>query len=76
MANRGLREWKDWSLLDVMAEGDRVLVTNYAIEFRGRFHRVELHPGVAFLVPSVPRAGLLELSGAPPATQINSHHQG
>ena len=49
----GLRTEKDWDLLRVVAEGDWVLVTNNAIEFRGRYHHIELHPGVVFLVPAV-----------------------
>jgi hypothetical protein len=44
---------KDWDLLRVVAEGDWVLVTNNAIEFRGRYRHIELQPGVVFLVPSV-----------------------
>ena len=49
----GLRTEKDWDLLRVVAEGDWVLVTNNAIEFRGRYRHIELHPGVVFLVPAV-----------------------
>ncbi len=49
----GLRTEKDWELLNVIAEADWVFVTNNAIEFRGRYHRIELHPGVVFLVPTV-----------------------
>jgi hypothetical protein len=39
--------------LKVIAEQDWVLVTNNAIEFRGRYREIELHPGVVFLVPVV-----------------------
>jgi predicted nuclease of predicted toxin-antitoxin system len=49
----GLGTEKDWDLLRVVAEGDWVLVTNNAIEFRGRYRHIELQPGVVFLVPSV-----------------------
>lgn len=49
----GLRTETDWDLLEVVARGDWVLVTNNAIEFRGRYRRIDLHPGVVFLVPSV-----------------------
>lgn len=64
VAHRGLHQWKDWSLLEVVAAEDWVLVTNNAVEFRGRFRKVELHPGVIFLVPSVPRSAQLELFAA------------
>ena len=49
----GLRTETDWAILDVVAAQDWVLVTNNAIEFRGRFRRIELHPGVVFIVPTV-----------------------
>ncbi len=49
----GLRTEKDWDLLKIVENDDWVLVTNNAIEFRGRYRRIEVHPGVAFLVPSV-----------------------
>ncbi len=52
----GLRTEKDWDLLRIIADDDWVLVTNNAIEFRGRYRAIDLHPGVVFLVPSV-RAG-------------------
>ena len=49
----GLRTETDWAILDVVATQDSVLVTNNAIEFRGRFRRIDLHPGVVFIVPAV-----------------------
>ena len=30
-------------------------MTNNAIEFRGRYREIELHPGVVFLLPAVRR---------------------
>ena len=51
----GLRTNTDWELLKVIEEHDWVLVTNNAIEFRGRYREIELHPGVVFLLPAVPR---------------------
>jgi len=51
----GLRTEKDWDLLKVIAEQDWVLVTNNAIEFRGRYGTIELHSGVIFLLPAVRR---------------------
>ncbi len=49
----GLRTEKDWDLLKIVENDDWVLVTNNAIEFRGRYRRIEVHPGVVFLVSSV-----------------------
>jgi len=51
----GLREWKDWNILEVVESEGWVLVTNNAVEFRSRYRRIKLHPGVIFLVPSVRR---------------------
>lgn len=41
-----------------------MLVTNNAVEFRGRFKRLRTHPGVVFVLPSAPRAAQLELFAA------------
>jgi predicted nuclease of predicted toxin-antitoxin system len=57
----GLRSETDWDLLKMVAAGDWVLVINNAIEFRGRYRRIELHPGVVFLVPAVRRPDQLRL---------------
>ena len=57
----GLRTETDWDLLRVIAEQDWVLVTNNAIEFRGRYRDIELHPGVVFLLPAVRRAEQVRL---------------
>ena len=57
----GLRTETDWDMLKVIAEQDWVLVTNNAIEFRGRYRDIELHPGVIFLLPAVRRAEQLRL---------------
>jgi len=57
----GLRTETDWELLRVVFEQDWVLVTNNAIEFRGRFGGMELHPGVIFLLPAVRRLEQIRL---------------
>lgn len=57
----GLRTEVDWDLLRVVAAQDWVLVTNNAIEFRGRCREIELHPGVMFLVPAMRRDAQLRL---------------
>jgi predicted nuclease of predicted toxin-antitoxin system len=57
----GLRRSKDW---DIVAEEDWVLITNNAFEFRGRYQRLEVHPGVVFLIPNVPRIQQIELFSA------------
>ena len=60
----GLHQSKDWDILKVLEAEAWTLVTNNAIEFRGRFQRIEVHPGVVFLIPAVPRALQIELFSA------------
>src|SRR5271156_1164887 len=60
----GLRQSEDWDILKVVAEEDWILVTNNAFEFRGRYKRLEVHPGVVFLIPTVPRLQQIELFSA------------
>ena len=57
----GLRTATDWDLLKIVADGDWVLVTNNAIEFRGRYRRLALHPGIVFLIPMVRGAEQMRL---------------
>jgi predicted nuclease of predicted toxin-antitoxin system len=59
-----LRKSKDWDILKVVAEEDWILVTNNAFEFRGRHQKLEIHPGVVFLIPNVLRLQQIELFSA------------
>jgi predicted nuclease of predicted toxin-antitoxin system len=61
VAHQGFHTWKDWSLMDEVASSDWVLVTNNAVEFRGRYKQIDLHPGVVFIVPNVRRPQQIEL---------------
>jgi hypothetical protein len=47
-------------------------VTNNAIEFRGRYRDIELHPGIVFLLPAVRRAEQVRLFEAA-LDHIQSH---
>lgn len=60
----GLHQSKDWDILRVIEEEDWVLVTNNVLEFQGRFRRLEVHPGVVFLVPVARRVQQIELFSA------------
>lgn len=60
----GLRQAKDWDILKIVSRQDWILVTNNAFEFRGRYQRLEVHPGVVFLLPAVPRSQQIELFSA------------
>jgi hypothetical protein len=48
-----LRTDTDWHFLKVNAEQDWILVTDNAIEFRGRYLEIKLYPGVVFVLPAV-----------------------
>lgn len=61
VAHHGFHTWKDWSLMEEVAKSDWVLVTNNAVEFRGRYRQIALHPGVVFIVPNVRRLQQIEL---------------
>ena len=62
--HRGLRRWKDWNILEIIRRGDWIMVTNNAVEFRARYQALPNHPGVIFLLPSVPRQAQLDLFAA------------
>jgi predicted nuclease of predicted toxin-antitoxin system len=62
--HHGLHKAKDWDILKVIETEDWVLVTNNVVEFRGRFRRLDLHPGVVFLLPSVQRQKQIDLFAA------------
>ncbi len=60
----GLASERDWDLLTVVRDGDWVLVTNNAVEFRRRYARLAIQAGVVFIRPSVRRTQQLELFAA------------
>jgi predicted nuclease of predicted toxin-antitoxin system len=57
----GLRGEKDWDLLKLGSAEEWTLVTNNAMEFRGRYRLIDLHPGIVLLIPSVSRFDQLRL---------------
>jgi hypothetical protein len=59
-----LHQSKDWGLLRKVTAEDWILVTNNALEFRKRYRQTEVHPGVIFLLPAIPRAQQIELFSA------------
>jgi predicted nuclease of predicted toxin-antitoxin system len=64
----GLRTRKDWTLLGTIREGDWTLVTNNAMEFKGRYARVAVHAGLVLVLPNVRREQQIELFSAALAT--------
>jgi predicted nuclease of predicted toxin-antitoxin system len=56
VAHVGKAGWKDWNVARHAAEGDFVLVTNNASDFRMLYAAQPLHAGLVIIIPSVNRA--------------------
>jgi predicted nuclease of predicted toxin-antitoxin system len=57
VAHVGKAGWKDWNVARYAAEGDDVLVTNNAGDFRRRYAAQLLHAGLVIIIPNVDRRG-------------------
>jgi predicted nuclease of predicted toxin-antitoxin system len=55
VAHVGKAGWKDWNVVRHAAEGDFVLVTNNAGDFRRLYGTQALHAGLVIIIPSVNR---------------------
>jgi predicted nuclease of predicted toxin-antitoxin system len=55
VAHIGRAGWKDWNVARYASEGDFVLVTNNASDFRQLYTRQPLHAGLVVLIPVVNR---------------------
>ncbi|TWB09314.1 putative nuclease of predicted toxin-antitoxin system [Nitrospirillum amazonense] len=51
----GKAGWKDWNVLRYVADGDFVLVTNNASDFRRLYAVQPLHAGLVIIIPNVGR---------------------
>jgi len=56
VARLGKAGWKDWNVVRHAAEGDFVLVTNNASDFRRLYAAQPLHAGLVIIIPNVNRA--------------------
>jgi predicted nuclease of predicted toxin-antitoxin system len=56
VAHVGKAGWKDWNVADYASEGDFVLVTNNASDFRRLYTTRPVHVGLVIIVPNVNRA--------------------
>jgi predicted nuclease of predicted toxin-antitoxin system len=61
IARLGKAGWKDWNVAGYAAEGDFVLVTNNASDFRRLYAAHSLHAGLVIIVPSVNRLAQQQL---------------
>jgi predicted nuclease of predicted toxin-antitoxin system len=55
VARVGKAGWKDWNVVRYASEGDFVLVTNNASDFRRLYTAEPLHAGLVILIPVVGR---------------------
>jgi predicted nuclease of predicted toxin-antitoxin system len=55
VAHVGRAGWKDWNVVRYANQGDFVLVTNNASDFRHLFAAQSLHAGLIILIPVVNR---------------------
>lgn len=55
VARVGKAGWKDWNVARYAAEGDFVVVTNNAGDFRRLYATQLLHAGLVIIIPSVNR---------------------
>ncbi len=55
VAHVGKAGWRDWNVARYAAEGDFVVVTNNASDFRKLYATQPLHAGLIIIVPSVNR---------------------
>lgn len=51
----GKGSWPDYSLVDLILDGDYVFVTNNARDFLKLFSSVDLHNGLVLVIPTVRR---------------------
>ena len=54
-AHVGRAGWKDWNVVRYASDGDFVLVTNNASDFRQLYAAQPLHAGLVILIPAVNR---------------------
>lgn len=55
VARAGRAGWKDWNVVRYARDGDFVLVTNNASDFRQLYATQPLHAGLVILIPVVSR---------------------
>ena len=55
IAHVGRAGWKDWNVARYASDGDFILVTNNASDFRQLYAAQPLHAGLVILIPAVNR---------------------
>ncbi|HTZ71205.1 MAG TPA: DUF5615 family PIN-like protein [Acetobacteraceae bacterium] len=55
VAHVGKASWNDWNVARHARDGDFILVTNNAVDFRKIYAREPIHPGLVIITPNVIR---------------------
>lgn len=63
VARVGKAGWKDWNVAQYASDGDFVVVTNNASDFRRLYARQPLHAGLVIISPNVKRTEQQRLFG-------------
>jgi len=61
VAHVGKAGWKDWNVARHASDGDFIVVTNNASDFRRLYARQPLHAGLVIIIPSVNRVQQCQL---------------
>ena len=61
VARVGKAGWKDWNVARHASDGDFIVVTNNASDFRRLYARQSLQAGLVIIIPSVNRAQQCQL---------------
>jgi len=57
VAHVGKSGWQDWKVARQATDGDFILVTNNAMDFRNLYAAQPLHAGLLIIIPNINRAG-------------------
>ena len=55
VAHIGKAGWKDWNVAQYASDGDLIVVTNNASDFRRLYAKLSLHAGFIIIVPNLKR---------------------
>ena len=55
VAHIGKAGWKDWNVAQYARDGDLIVVTNNASDFRRLYAKLSLHAGLVIIVPNLKR---------------------
>jgi predicted nuclease of predicted toxin-antitoxin system len=61
VAHAGMAGWQDWNVLRHASEGNFVLVTNNASDFRRLYATEAVHAGLIIIIPNVNRDRQIQL---------------